>query len=195
MIWIYIWTDKKVIKTTQHKRPRKYFAPQNGGVHHKCDSPGCDKAGEFKAPKDSSLKSYYWFCLEHVQEYNAKWNYYTDENEAPEYETFRNKTRFSGFHSKIKYKFGCDLEEDLEFLHSFSGFKKAKGEMRFSREERAEMQLLDINPDEFSVETLKKQYKKLAKTCHPDLNPDDSAAEEKFKRLTKAYKMLLEKMS
>ena len=41
----------------------------------------------------------------------------------------------------------------------------------------------------------KKQYKKLAKTCHPDLHPEDKEAEEKFKRLTEAYKKLLEKMS
>lgn len=186
---------RKLIKTTTHKRPRKYFAPQNEGVKHQCDSPGCTKAGEFRAPKDSSLKSYYWFCLEHVQEYNKKWNYYTDEKETPEYEAFRNRTRFSGFHSKIKYKFGCDLEEDLEFLHGFSGYDKVKDNLYFTKDDRFELDLLNIKPEEFSIENLKKQYKKLAKTCHPDLHPDDKNAEEKFKRLTQAYKKLLEKLS
>lgn len=106
------------------KRARKYFAPQNEGVHRKCDHPGCNKDGEFKAPKNRSLKDYYWFCLEHVQEYNSRWNYYTDDDSEPEHEAFRKKTRFSGFHSKIKYKFGCDLDEELEFLHGFSGYEK-----------------------------------------------------------------------
>lgn len=184
-----------MIKTTRNKRQRKYFAPQNEGVSHKCDFPGCHKAGEFKAPKDSSLKSYYWFCLEHVQEYNAKWNYYADENEAPEYEAFRNKTRFKGFHSKIKYKFGCDLDEDLEFLHGFNGYEKIKDNICFSKNDRTDMELLKINPEELNVDKLKKQYKKLAKACHPDLNPDDRDAEEKFKKLTQAYKKLLEKLS
>lgn len=38
------------------KRPRKYFAPQNEGTERKCDHPGCEKAGEYRAPKDRKLK-------------------------------------------------------------------------------------------------------------------------------------------
>ena len=177
------------------KRARKYFAPQNEGVHRKCDHPGCNKDGEFKAPKDRSLKDYYWFCLEHVQEYNSRWNYYTDDDSEPEHEAFRKKTRFSGFHSKIKYKFGCDLDEELEFLHGFSGYEKVSDNVYFSREDRREMEHLELSAEEFNLDNLKKQYKKLAKACHPDLNPDDKEAEEKFKRLAAAYKKLLEKPS
>jgi len=184
-----------VIKSTKKQRPRKYFAPQNEGIHHKCDHPGCEKRGEFRAPKDRSLKSYYWFCLEHVQEYNAKWNYYTDETQDSEHEAFQKKTRFRGFHSKIKYKFGCDLDEELEFLHGFSGYDKVTDSVYFTKEDRKEMAELSIKEEEFNLASLKKQYKKLAKTCHPDLHPEDKEAEEKFKRLTEAYKKLLEKMS
>jgi molecular chaperone DnaJ len=54
---------------------------------------------------------------------------------------------------------------------------------------------LELDAEEFSIDNLKKQYKKLAKTCHPDLHPEDKEAEEKFKRLTEAYKKLLEKLS
>ena len=57
------------------------------------------------------------------------------------------------------------------------------------------MDELNISSENFSIENLKKQYKKLAKTCHPDLHPEDKDAEEKFKRLTEAYKKLLEKLS
>lgn len=180
---------------TNRRRTKKYFAPQNEGVKHKCDHPGCNKEGEFKAPKDRTLKDYYWFCLEHVQEYNAKWNYYMDDDGTSEQEAFRRKTRFSGFHSKIKYKFGCDLDEELEFLHGFSGYDKVTDNVYFSREDRKEMEHLELSTEEFNLDNLKKQYKKLAKTCHPDLNPNDKDAEEKFKRLTEAYKKLLEKLS
>ncbi len=173
------------------KRPRKYFAPQNEGVHHKCDHPGCNKDGEFKAPKDRCLKEYYWFCLEHVQEYNANWNYYIDDEK--EHEPFRRQRKFRGFHSKIRYKFGNDLNEELDFLHGFSGYDSEN--IYFSREDRKEMANLELSVEDFNLENLKKQYKKLAKTCHPDLNPDDKEAEEKFKRLTAAYKKLLEKLS
>ena len=171
---------------TNRRRTKKYFAPQNEGVKHKCDHPGCNKEGEFKAPKDRTLK---------VQEYNAKWNYYMDDDGTSEQEAFRRKTRFSGFHSKIKYKFGCDLDEELEFLHGFSGYDKVTDNVYFSREDRKEMEHLELSTEEFNLDNLKKQYKKLAKTCHPDLNPNDKDAEEKFKRLTEAYKKLLEKLS
>ena len=77
----------KVMKR-KPQRTRKYFAPQTEDKERKCDHPGCEKAGEFRAPKDRSLKDYYWFCLEHVQEYNARWNYYdgisADEPEPEE---------------------------------------------------------------------------------------------------------------
>lgn len=186
---------KSVIKSQTTKRTKKYFAPQDEGVYHKCDHPGCEKKGEFKAPKDRTLKSYYWFCLEHVQEYNAKWNYYTDENAETEQEAFRHKTRFRGFHSKIKYKFGCDLEDELEFLRGFSGYDKVTDSIYFTREDKKGLECLELDTENFSLDKLKKQYKKLAKKCHPDLHPEDKEAEEKFKRLTEAYKKLLEKMS
>jgi hypothetical protein len=177
------------------KRTRKYFAPQNEGIKHKCDHPGCEKEGEFKAPKDKTLKSYYWFCLEHVQEYNAQWNYYTDETIETEDNNFNHKARFKGFHSKIKYKFGSDLEDELEFLHGFSGYDKVTDSIYFTKSDKKELERLNISAEDFSLAKLKKQYKKLAKECHPDLHPEDKEAEEKFKRLTEAYKKLLEKMS
>jgi len=39
---------------------------------------------------------------------------------------------------------------------------------------------------------LKKAYRKIALKYHPDRNPDDKAAEEKFKEAAEAYKYLLE---
>jgi molecular chaperone DnaJ len=37
---------------------------------------------------------------------------------------------------------------------------------------------------------IKKAYKRLARKCHPDLNPGNRAAEEQFKRITEAYEVL-----
>jgi DnaJ-class molecular chaperone len=41
-----------------------------------------------------------------------------------------------------------------------------------------------------SAEDITKAYRKLAKKLHPDLNPGDKAAEEKFKKVTAAYDIL-----
>ena len=37
---------------------------------------------------------------------------------------------------------------------------------------------------------IKKAYRKLAKKYHPDMNPGDTAAEQKFKEVTEAYNVL-----
>ena len=46
---------------------------------------------------------------------------------------------------------------------------------------------IDKNADEA---TIKKAYRKLAKKYHPDMNPGDKQAEQKFKEITEAYNVL-----
>lgn len=45
-------------------------------------------------------------------------------------------------------------------------------------------------PRDASQEEIKKAYRKLARKHHPDANPDDPQAEEKFKRINEAYQVL-----
>ena len=45
-------------------------------------------------------------------------------------------------------------------------------------------------PRSCSIEDVKAAYRKLAKECHPDRNPDDHTAEHKFKELSEAYDIL-----
>ena len=47
-----------------------------------CAVSGCRAEATHKAPKSrDELNSYVWFCLEHVREYNASWDYYAGMNE------------------------------------------------------------------------------------------------------------------
>jgi curved DNA-binding protein len=45
-------------------------------------------------------------------------------------------------------------------------------------------------PKDATIEEIKKSYRKLARTYHPDMNPGDKTAEEKFKDVGEAYEVL-----
>jgi molecular chaperone DnaJ len=45
-----------------------------------------------------------------------------------------------------------------------------------------------------SVNEIKRAFRKLARRYHPDINPGDSRAEERFKRITEAYEVLSDPM-
>ena len=184
------------------KRTRKYYAPQNEDGEHVCEHEGCTEKGEYRAPKDRSLKEYYWFCLKHVQEYNAKWNYYSGDEAEDEQEKLRKKMHFGrGFKSKVRYQFGYDLWEEAQFFDSdyadnyASGGEYSADGIYYTVEERRCLKILEIDLKEINPEVLKKKYKALAKKHHPDLNRGDKEAEEKFKQISAAYQTLVDKFA
>ena len=45
-----------------------------------------------------------------------------------------------------------------------------------------------------TLDKIKKNYKKLVKIFHPDVNGNNKEAEEKFKEINKSYRIILQKL-
>lgn len=58
------------------------------------------------------------------------------------------------------------------------------------REEKMDYYKVLSVSEQAGDEQIKQAYRKLAKKYHPDLNPDDPEAEEKFKNIVEAYEIL-----
>ena len=63
----------KVFEGNRRTRPEKHETP----AEHICDYPDCGEIAPHRAPRaPSDLRSYRWFCLDHVREYNRAWNFF-----------------------------------------------------------------------------------------------------------------------
>ena len=57
-------------------RTRRGMSGESETSRRLCDHEGCENAGKFRAPKAPDvLDDFFWFCKDHVREYNQKWNF------------------------------------------------------------------------------------------------------------------------
>lgn len=162
-----------------------------------CEMPGCDLAGEYKAPySPQELNKYRWFCLDHVRAYNKSWDYFTGMH-ASQIEDFM-KDAMLGHRPTWKINQHLSEEKLEEALHDMlygrrRGYRERQRKqaeaMRIPEEERKALAVLNLE-GEVSLQEIKKQYKLLVKKHHPDVNRKEQA-EEQFKRITEAYQDLM----
>lgn len=177
-------------------------------VTRSCDQPGCEGHGEFRAPRSrDELNSYYWFCLDHVRAYNAQWDFYkgmsAEEIEAAvrkdttwQRPTWplgglsggRGKMQFDGIHDPFGF-FDEDAAEEKRAKE-----QRARAQRRAASPEDHAMTVLELTPP-LTIEVLKSRYKVLVKRHHPDTNGGDKAAEERFKTINEAYKLLVKSLN
>ncbi len=164
-----------------------------------CDHPGCDHDGEYRAPQARDrLSDYYWFCLAHVRQYNAAWNYYAGmspeqiEDEVRLDTTWQRPTWPLGAQtSNRKFSFGINdpfgfFEDDLD--------DSAKAKAGIVTPEELAMRVMGLEGP-LTLVILKARYKELVKRHHPDANGGDKGAEEKFKEVNQAYTTLLHSLN
>ena len=160
-----------------------------------CDSPGCDAAGEYRAPKSrEQLRDYYWFCLEHVRAYNNAWNYYEGMSEAE----VEGERRADTYWHRPTWPFGGDPASSEATNDPFGLFEEEQAARQEQKErfsastpELAALAILDLSPPVTRKE-IKSRYKELVKRHHPDANGGSKDAEERLKAINRAYDTLIQ---
>ncbi|MEQ8965724.1 MAG: J domain-containing protein [Azospirillaceae bacterium] len=206
------------MRSSRHRRPPDLdpvFAAESERTSVRaCDHPGCAAAGEYRAPKSrNALSDYYWFCLDHVREYNRSWNYYAGMNEDEVETMLRHDTIWqrrtwpfgSWAEREARLREAVDREFDLggadgrrrgrnggedgADAHAGGRGRENRARNRPRTEEERALAVLDLEaPVDFA--TVKARYKTLVKRHHPDANGGDRAAEEKLKAINQAYGVL-----
>lgn len=191
------------------------FGQDRPVVTRACDCPGCSGVGEYRAPKARNrLTDYYWFCLEHVRDYNLKWDYYAGmapeeiESHIKQDSCWQRATwplggmRSGAAMSAHQAKAAAQAEESLrqkvekEFMADAfenSGFQAeapTSGLRRYIPAAAvAALAVLELKPPA-DFGRIKAQYKILAKRHHPDANGGSKEAEDRLKCINQAFTAL-----
>jgi hypothetical protein len=165
-----------------------------------CEQPGCEKAGEYRAPRArNALNDYRWFCLDHVREYNRAWDYY--KGMAPN--EIEGHLRSDAGWQRPTWPLGRlgglnpfaseYLRDPLGVLRDTplhqARQQKPKRADEAPGELRAALDLMELTWP-LDAATLRARYKEFAKRYHPDANGGDRSAEEKLKDINRAYSLL-----
>lgn len=162
-----------------------------------CDMPGCACQGEYKAPKDRALSDHYFFCLDHVRDYNKAWDFFSGMNDAEVQEHMMR----SLYGDRPTWRYDVDgataeaLKRAAWQTYNFTEEeppKAAGGRSTTENRNTPEFEALAIFGLEPPVDLkgIKTRYKELAKKYHPDMNRDDPGAEDLLKRINMAYTIL-----
>jgi hypothetical protein len=164
----------------------------------RCEQTGCLREGLYRAPRArDQLNEYYWFCQEHVREYNKAWNYLSGMSDAEVEAMIRRDTCWQrptwpvhGWRSSEQM-----LREQI--WRSFG--RRTKGTGSSDRQSKRQQQItppanqallvLDLTPP-VDLEVIKARYKVLVKRYHPDTNGGSRESEERLKMINLAYSIL-----
>ena len=160
--------------------------------------PGCQGHGQHKAPKDRSLSDHYWFCFEHVCEYNAAWDFFAGMR--PEEVEAQILNSIYGDRPTWRYDVEGAATEALKRAawqtYHFSDGEPPKDEQKHRpgglhahTPEFEALTIMGLEPP-ITLDGIKSRYKELAKKYHPDLNPGDQKAEDLLKQINMAYTIL-----
>ncbi len=161
-----------------------------------CEAPGCRLQGEYRAPyARDRLEQYRWFCLEHVRDYNKKWDYFAglDASEIERHIRADTTWRRPVWPLGGRRNGGPQIHDPLGLREEAGLDEKPPPRMDGSEQltpaERNAMGVLELSWPTTRAD-VKSRYKELVKIHHPDANGGAREAEEKLKEINVAYSTL-----
>lgn len=186
-------------------RPAARFHGRVEGTGTRCMAPGCEQPGEFRAPPEEGARgdgrpAYRWFCLDHVREFNARYNFFAgmsaDEISAAQrpYAGWERETRAFAANGADRPPAWGDFADPLDAIGArFRARAAAAAERKDGRplsdaDRRALGVLgLEIDADRRALRT---RYADLVRRYHPDRNGGDRSFEARLQAVIAAYQQL-----
>ncbi|RIA36847.1 DnaJ-like protein [Hephaestia caeni] len=184
-------------------RPNTRFHGRFEDNGRACEAPGCSAPGEFRAPGAESgpadqPRRYRWFCLDHVREFNARYNFFSgmtpDEINAAQHPLsgWERETRaFASAGGDVPPRW-ADFTDPLDAIGG--RFRRRDARERsdgppLSDGDRKAMRVmgLEANADRTA---LRKRYAELLQRYHPDRNGGDRTHEHALREVIEAYQRL-----
>lgn len=188
-------------------KPRREEKP--APIEQVCDWDGCDKAGEYKAPKGARGEGqYHHFCLEHVRHYNTSFNFFAgmDKDELdqalhtpPKAES---RSSFATGNPGVRAaraattaglrpgdKYGDPFGVFAKYRHRQSQKPAEERVKPLHEQDRRALETLGLVGQNKS-DDIKRAYKTLVKIHHPDANGGDKSSEERLRTIIAAYSHL-----
>jgi len=174
-----------------------------------CQHPTCQQDGEFRAPGYRANGfdgpgEYRWFCLDHVREFNAGYDWFEGmsaeeilEAQSPasgwktENPSFRPTAGVDGMPR------WADFNDPLDAISARMAGIKSRAERearmamdgRFSPDEARALDTMGLGLDT-DRRRLRRRYSELVRRYHPDRNGGDRKFEDRLNNVVEAYQLL-----
>ncbi|GMG81410.1 J domain-containing protein [Paralimibaculum aggregatum] len=179
-----------------------------------CENPGCDRTAQYRAPAaPDRLNEFRWFCLEHVRDYNASWNFFANRSDDEVDQILRGATTWerptwtlgqgareggTAAHEpgRAWARFGIsDPMDVLGAAATISPGPQAEADptrprRRLSREEQRALDTLGVPHQVAERAAVRAAYRGLVKDLHPDMNGGENPDPERLARVLKAWDIL-----
>ncbi len=193
------------------KRGRRTRRDDAGpGAVPTCQWKGCANPGRHRAPMGRGREGeFYQFCMEHVRQYNASYNYFEGMSDTD----IADFQKDAAIGHRPTWKFGPDSETpgvssgagkrkkngaggEAQDPHGFFAWREKEAEKQKNVRrrglkplERKSLAALHLS-EKASKDEIKARFKELVKQHHPDANGGDTGSEEKLREIIQAYNYL-----